>query len=125
METIKTVNLIVKKNRYALLFKRADNDKEEPGKWGLLGGTHKEGEKFEDALKREVREESKCEIKRLKFYKQVKNKYTYEGVKYNVISYYYTGKLKGDIKLNEEHSEYKWIPLCCLPEMAFNQHTLL
>lgn len=52
-----------------LLNKRSQNCRDERGRWDCGGGAVKFGESFEQAVRREVKEEYCCEIKKLDFIK--------------------------------------------------------
>ena len=111
-----TVNLMVEENGEILIVKRAGSQSE-AGLWSLPGGTVKLKEPLKQALAREIKEELNCSTDNLKLYDIIYNDN-------EVISYYYTGMLKGKIKLNQENSEYKWVKIKNLPKMAYNQHKL-
>ena len=111
-----TVNLIVEKGGKILIVKRADTQSE-ADLWSLPGGTVKLKEPLKQALAREIKEELNCLTNNLKLYDIIYNDN-------EVISYYYTGILKGKIKLNQENSEYKWVKIKNLPKMAYDQHKL-
>lgn len=72
------------------------------GKWHLPGGHAHENETFEDALKREILEETGCS---LKFYHKIRL------VQSNICLF--IGMLITDkITLSSEHSGYAWVPIC-------------
>lgn len=66
-------------NENIVLFKHID------GYYSLPGGSVEKGEKFEETLKREVMEESACEVKKCKFIGYVKDTETESGkIKYQL-----------------------------------------
>lgn len=68
-------------------------------KWHLPGGHIQQGETYEQGLKREILEETGCE---LKYYHRIRS------VRPNV--YLYVGALKNhNITLSSEHNKYMWI----------------
>jgi 8-oxo-dGTP diphosphatase len=68
-----TVNAIVIKDNRILLGKRGTYNNGKPlseaGKWGLLGGFFSRDETLEEAIKREVKEESGLEINSLQLFR--------------------------------------------------------
>ncbi len=87
------------------LFARAADIKEEY--WKLIGGRMREGENLEGALKREILEEVGDHVQyELKSTVGVTTIFE-EGEAINIVAYlvFYHG---GEIKLNEEHSDYRW-----------------
>ncbi len=58
--------IIDERGEKIFLLKRSNNSKNGRGEWNRPGGTVEFGEKLEDAVKREVREEAGVEIKILK-----------------------------------------------------------
>jgi len=96
--------IILNKNNQILILKRDKNDKYSPSLWCVPGG-RVEKESFEECIKKEVKEETNLEIKELNFFKSY---FRDEGNFYYQPVYFY-GKTVGEIKLNYEHEEYKWI----------------
>lgn len=100
-------SLIVRNNRI-LIIKRNSNEDFFANEWDLPGGKVLFGENPLNALKREVKEECRLEIKPIKpidvwtFFKN--NKQT------QVIGITFLSKIiSGKLKLGDEHSDYKWI----------------
>lgn len=91
MELRNAVCFIAVKDNKILLLKRNSDDNYSPGKWCLPGGTPEFGENFEDAIIREVKEETDLKISCSNYFK----------------SYF----LKGEVYLNDEHENYKWVEL--------------
>jgi len=84
----------------------------------IIGGTVNFGEKTEEALRREMREEVNSEIENLKFLTVVENIFTYEGKNEHEICFIYKGDLsnkevykKEYIKINEEGLPAEWVPI--------------
>lgn len=50
-----------------LMHKRSQNCRDEKGRWDCGGGAMEKGETFEDAAKREIKEEYCCDVLNLKF----------------------------------------------------------
>ena len=86
----------------ALLFLRRKNEPAK-GEWWFAGGRIKKGESLEETLRREIKEETELEIKD---YRLV-NVYSRVFPERHDITIVYLCKCKkGEIVLNDEHSEY-------------------
>lgn len=109
-----TENDVVKKNALAaiinndnqiLLLRRNPNvEMWQPGKWALVGGAVEEGETPEEAVKREIKEETGLDVNKFK------EKFTIQRSS-DSIEYIFIAKFDGDpynIKLNWEHINYGW-----------------
>ena len=87
-----------------LLLKRANNlvDEQSPWTWDLPGGHLDKGESPRDAAIRETMEETQLKTSSLEYIGKDSNigKLTY---------FYKTNEWSGDIKLSEEHSDYRWV----------------
>jgi len=114
------VNLIILNEKNEIyLAKRNINEDVEPGKWGVPGGSVEQNESLEGALHREIKEETNCDITEFHYFKSY--------VVNSVLAVYFYGKIKGQIKLNEESSEYKWFNIKEINklDLAFNQGEIL
>jgi mutator protein MutT len=107
---MKVALLLIIKNNKALLFKRNPKDQNNPGKYGLIGGGIEDGETPEEALKREVKEEAGVTVKSFKKLKT----YNYDKTTINV--FYTTNFNEDEIKLNSEHTSFKYFTLDELSE---------
>jgi 8-oxo-dGTP diphosphatase len=100
----KQVKIIIQNNegKY-LLIKRVDKEKiEHFGNWECPGGKLEDGESFEDAAIREVKEETNLEIEHVKVVKKL-NK---DG---ETIAIVFLGKsLTKEVIVSDEHSDYDW-----------------
>ena len=86
----------------------------------IIGGSINFGEKSEEALKREIKEELGCEIKNLRFLTVIENIFKYEGKDRHEISFVYKGDLL-DRKIyeqkeihyikNGEKFDAEWVPI--------------
>jgi 8-oxo-dGTP diphosphatase len=79
-----------------------------PGLWGFPAGHIEPGETPEEASRRENREELGDEFiaELVKRHAPVRD--TFYGGRYEVHLFHYR-YLKGDIRLNEEHTEFAWV----------------
>ena len=101
---INVVAAIIKKDNHFLIVKR--NRKKHLGlKWEFPGGKVKENETFEDALKREIKEELNIKISLQD--KIAEEKYKDEKIDI-VLHYYLCNEKSGTIELNE-HEDLAWV----------------
>jgi len=114
--------IIVNEENKILLLKRSDYpDQWMPSKWALVGGAVDVNEKPEEAIKREIIEETGLEID------EIMNTFT---IKKNVddsIEFVYVCKYSGDsseIDLNEEHSGYGWFSIDEIKELDTVPHIM-
>ncbi len=91
--------VIYDEDKKVLILQRAEYMEKHPGEWDLPGGHAMEGEDLQDAITREVWEETGLMIRNVdKLYSQGKNTY-------------YKASLpsKNDVELSDEHTNYKMI----------------
>jgi len=94
MDTNRVAKIFLLRGDQILLLKSSKLNK-----WHLPGGHIQQGETYEQGLKREVQEETGCE---LKYYHRIRS------IRPNV--YLYIGALKTHtIKLSDEHNKHMWI----------------
>ena len=99
-----------------LMMKRSDN-----GCWGIPGGSLGPGEVVEVAARRETLEETKLEVGEMSLFgvfsgPELYYKYPNGDEVYNVTVMYLSRDWRGEIQLNDEHSEWKWFPANEIPE---------
>ncbi len=91
------------------MMKRRPNDVHKPGIWDIPGGRLELGENPFEGLKREMKEETGCEIEILMpidirhFVRDDEQKIT--------MIMFLSKLLSDDVQLSEEHTEYKWIDI--------------
>jgi 8-oxo-dGTP pyrophosphatase MutT (NUDIX family) len=85
-----------------LVLKRSDN-----GKWNFPGGKVEPGENLEEAAAREVLEETGLSIKPSRIVHVFSNATDDNGTFVFVI--FTAATANSDVKLNKEHSEYRWV----------------
>jgi mutator protein MutT len=107
---IVSVVLINKRNE-VLLLKRSLKSKSNPGLWGLPGGHIKNGETPQEALIREVVEETSVIMKDFDFAIHDYEKNTH---------YFISDKFSGNVVLNYEHTDYAWVE----PIRIDSEHTI-
>ncbi len=108
--------LVLDDQNRLLLMRRADN-----GCWGLPGGATEPGEVVEDAAKRETLEETNLEICEMSLFgvfsgPELYYKYPNGDEVYNVSVIYVSHNWQGEVKLNDEHTEWKWFITSEIPE---------
>lgn len=91
-----------------LLLRRSENSHSNPGKWDLPGGKLVRGEPLEEAVVREVWEETGISI----VPGDIAGYATFELPEKKVIAIIYNGGyVIADVKLSHEHVEYTWSSL--------------
>jgi mutator protein MutT len=110
------VTLIVNEQNHLLMMKRTDS-----GLWGIPGGAVELGEVIEEAAKRETREETNLDVVEMSLFgvfsgPELYYKYPNGDEVYNVSIVYLAQDWRGEIKLNDEHSEWNWFAADNLPE---------
>lgn len=99
-----TKALIINKDKFLIMHK--SNIKENI--WELPGGRMEFGESAEETLKREVLEETGLFV----YQEKILDTWDYIGKDYQITGIIYLCKVdKIDIKLSDEHDEYKWVDL--------------
>ncbi|MFA6269237.1 MAG: NUDIX domain-containing protein [archaeon] len=103
-----------------LLLLRNKNDAFEGGKWGLPNGSIEQNETPEQAIKRELIEETGIESKNITLFKKLYLEYPYEKLKYYL--FHLALDELPEIKLDSlEHTAYKWIS----PKEALKENILV
>lgn len=110
------VILVVDHEHRLLMMKRSDSKT-----WGVPGGAVELGEVIEDAARRETREETNLEIAEMSLFgvfsgPELYYKYPNGDEVYNVSIVYLSHNWHGEIKLNDEHTEWKWFAASDIPE---------
>lgn len=113
--------IILNDKKQILLQRRVDNDK-----WGLPGGCQEIGERFEETVIREVKEETNLEVKEedLKLVTVVsgqtrRRQYPNGDVVFNNSVLFVISKFTGELKCDEESKVLKFFDINDLP---INQH---
>ena len=95
---------LIEKDGKFLIIKRSSDDRVFPGHWDLPGGKLEHDESPEKGLKREVKEETNLEINVFDpvfSYLETEFAQAY-------LTVFECEITSGEIKLSDEHSEYKW-----------------
>ncbi len=95
-----------------LLLKRSLSSKGSPGKWEFPGGKAELGEKFDEALLREVSEETGLTIRLTHVAGAAEHELPIRKIAYIIME----GRLEsGEVRLSSEHDDYTWITPLELP----------
>ena len=110
------VTLVVDDQNRLLMMNRTDS-----GLWGIPGGAVELGEVIEEAARRETREETNLEIEEMSLFgvfsgPELHYIYPNGDEVYNVSIVYRSYDWHGEVRLNDEHSEWNWFPANNLPE---------
>lgn len=108
--------LVLDKENRLLLMKRSDNRD-----WGIPGGSLEPGEVVEAAARRETVEETGLEIAEMSLFgvfsgPELYYRYPNGDEVYNITIAYVSCAWRGEIRLNDEHSEWRWFAAPDLPE---------
>lgn len=107
--------LIVDQEHRLLLMKRSDS-----GCWGPPGGAVEPGEYVEQAAKRETLEETGLEVDEISLFgvfsgPELYYKYPNGDEVYNVTVIYLSRDWRGEVEINEEHTEFRWFAVDEIP----------
>ena len=108
--------LIVDEQDHLLLMKRSDS-----GCWGPPGGAVEPGEFVETAARREVREETGLELGEMMLFgvfsgPELFYRYPNGDEVHNVTIVYQAQYAGGEVRLNEEHTEWRWFAAADIPD---------
>jgi 8-oxo-dGTP diphosphatase len=109
-----SLRAIVKKGNEILLVQRALDDSWEPGTWEFPGGKVDPGEDLNDALKREVKEETGLDVRveePLFFWDEKINKEKYAHLRHVVLFFECSVPINAKFKISNEHNDYTWLNL--------------
>ena len=101
-----TMRSVVKnKKGKILVLRRHPKSKTNPRKWELPGGKIEKCEFFDEALIREVKEESNLDVKVGDFCEAVQDDYPHKRTVQLVM---YSKDISGDVKISDEHDDWMW-----------------
>ncbi|MFH0869512.1 MAG: NUDIX hydrolase [archaeon] len=102
------VDLIVINKRSQILLVKRSEEEGFKDMWSIPGGGPEDGENYEIALHREIKEELNCTIRKFSFFRSYSVKLSEAHL---VRSIYFYGEIEGQIKINEEFSEFRWFDM--------------
>ncbi len=108
--------LVIDDQKRLLLMKRSDN-----GCWGIPGGSIEPSETLEVAAKRETYEEVNLVVGEIFLFgvfsgPEFYYKYPNGDEVYNVTIVYSSQDWRGEVKLNEEHTDWRWFAVHEIPD---------
>lgn len=114
-----TAGAIIERDGKFLVLRR--NIEPNKGKWEIPGGFVNAGEGAEDALRREIEEETRLRITDLRYIGSFPSVYGNTGIKTVSVAYHAKtggGTDDGALKLSDEIKEPRWVGLDGFPKMA-------
>ncbi len=101
------VEAIIKdKSGKILLLKRSEKNKFFVDMWQLPGGKVELGENVQDAIKREIYEETSCDLKKMTVNKVLSFKEKFNGFNGTIFLMVFDADCKLKVKLSEDHFEF-------------------
>jgi mutator protein MutT len=108
MGAVLCILLILKDKSGRILMVKRANTSHGLNKWNLPAGKVEKGETLEVACKREAKEEVNLDIDNIKlFLSRIEKSTEQTGKVYDCN--YFTADFKGEIKINEESSDFRWL----------------
>jgi mutator protein MutT len=114
MFRILTKGLIIRNNDEFLLLKRREGSFA-GGQWDIPGGKLEFGEALEESLLREIYEETRLKVKVNKVI-SISSGINNEQKRQYITLVYLCPYQSGDVILNEEHTDYKWVRVNSIEE---------
>jgi 8-oxo-dGTP diphosphatase len=96
-----------------LLSRRAGPPKE--GQWDLVGGFIDAGETPEQAVRREVEEETGCRLVDVRGHEAAAGEYDGEAT----LNFLFTGRIEGEPQAGDDSAELRWWPIGKVPALAW------
>lgn len=97
-----------KDGKYLVVCRSSKKYPEVGAKWDIVGGRINTGSSLVENLKREVKEETGLEIK---YEPKLITAQDIFAKGKHIVRMTYSGLADGEVKLSDEHSEYKWLTL--------------
>lgn len=103
-----TMRGIAKKDGKIAILRRHPKSRTNPHKWELPGGKVDPGEFFDEALIREMKEETNLDVKIGDFYEAIQDDYVHKRTVQIIMEVII---LSEEFKISDEHDDYKWVNL--------------
>ena len=110
------VKTLIKRDNQYLAIQRSEREKSNPYKWDLPGGKLAFGEDIVDAINREVLEEVNVKVDNIK---PIFTTTFMQDEIFVVAIIFVSDYLSGEVKLSNEHSDFKWLPYDKLNSVEF------
>lgn len=106
------VSGILKNNKgEILLLRRSDKNNSYQGCWQLPEGKIEFDEQPEEALRREIKEETGLDLVSSDLVFAISTRMTAKGVDYHVVRIVYEVECKGSVKLSQDHNDSCWFDI--------------
>lgn len=115
-----TVRGVVRKDDKMLILRRHPKSRNNPHKWELPGGKVDPGEFFDDALVRELREETGLEVKIDSLFEAVEDRFKSRRTHQYINTVQLMMNLEtvsGEVQISDEHDDFKWVNIEELKEL--------
>ena len=115
-----TVRGVVRKDDKLLILRRHPKSRNNPHKWELPGGKVDPGEFFDDALVRELREETGLEVKIDSLFEAVEDRFKSRRTHQYINTVQLMMNLEtvsGEVQISDEHDDFKWVDMEELKEL--------
>jgi len=97
-----------------LVLKRSMNSRGNPGKWDFPGGKAEPGETFDQALLREIEQETGLRVSLTRVAGAAESELPERKVAYLIME---ASLESGKVRLSDEHDDYQWVPVTELPHV--------
>ncbi|MDD5251382.1 MAG: NUDIX hydrolase [Patescibacteria group bacterium] len=115
-----TIDAVMVRDGKILLIKRAAKPYKDF--WALPGGYVEQNETVEDAVRREVTEETGLAVKNLKLIGLFSSPSRHPK---QAVSAAYTVEVDGEVVVGDDATEFQWAPLTELPPLAFDHGEII
>lgn len=115
-----TVRGVVRKDDKLLILRRHPKSRNNPHKWELPGGKVDPGEFFDDALVRELKEETGLEVKIDSLFEAVEDRFKSRRTHQYINTVQLMMNLEtvsGEVQISDEHDDFKWVNMEELKEL--------
>lgn len=119
-----TVRGVVKKDNKILILRRHPKSRNNPHKWELPGGKVDPGEFFDDALIRELKEETNLDVNIVSLFEAVEDRFTSRRTHQFINTVQLMMNLEiisGEVQISDEHDDFKWATIEELKDLYDNE----